>query len=166
MLLDEPIECRLCLPLLKDEQITTRLTPMRAWAIFSLTLLSIAQPAWTDTKQPHVIIDIHAPSADIRNTLLKHTPVGSHMGTVVSFISNQLEITGSILDIKLQPAKAPQSLQTKKAIRVYLGQYYKRLGTVFLTAPMVVHEDVNAQWLFDGHSRLIDIVVEKQARVY
>jgi len=151
--------------LLKDEQSTTRLTPMRAWAIFSLTLLSIAQPAWTETKQPHVIIDIHAPRADIRNTLIKHTPVGSSMGTVVDFISNQLEITGGILDIRIQPAKAA-ALRGTKAIRVNLGQYYKRLGTVFLTAPMVVHEDVNAQWLFDGHSRLIEIVVEKQARVY
>jgi len=47
-----------------------------------------------------------------------------------------------------------------------LGQYYKRVGTVFLTAPMVVHEDVNAQWLFDRNGRLIDIVVDKQTRVY
>jgi hypothetical protein len=84
----------------------------------------------------------------------------------VNFISNQLEITGSVLDIRVQPANAPSSLRAAKAIRVYLGQYYKRLGTVFLTAPMVVHEDVNAQWLFDRHDRLIDIVVEKQSRVY
>ena len=139
---------------------------MRAWVIFSLTLLSIVQAAWAGTKQPHVIVDIHAPRADIRNTLLTHTPVGSSMGTVVKFISDQLEITGSVLDIKVEPAKAPSSLPPTKAIRVYLGQYYKRLGTVFLTAPMVVHEDVNAQWLFDRHDCLIDIVVEKQARVY
>jgi hypothetical protein len=152
--------------LLKDEQSATRLTPMRAWAIFSLTLLSIAEPAWTEIKQPHVVIDIHATRADIRNTLIKHTPVGSSMGTVVEFVSNRLEITGSILDVSIQPAKAAATLPGTKAIRVHLGQYYKRLGTVFLTAPMVMHEDVDAQWLFDAHSRLIDIVVEKQARVY
>jgi hypothetical protein len=37
---------------------------------------------------------------------------------------------------------------------------------MFLTAPMVVHEDVSAQWLFDHRDRLIDIVVDKQAGVY
>ena len=79
---------------------------MRAWAIFSLTLLSIAQPAWTEAKQRGIVVDIHAPRADIRNTLLMHTPVGSNMGTVVDFISNQLEIAGSVLDIRVQPAKA------------------------------------------------------------
>lgn len=139
---------------------------MRAWTILSLALWLIAQPASAVTKQPHVIVDIHAPSADIRKMLLKHTPVGSSIGTVMDFISNQLEVTGSILDIRVQPAKASSPSRGTKTIRVYLGQYYKRLGTVFLTAPMVVHEDVNAQWLFDRHGRLLDIVVVKQARVY
>jgi hypothetical protein len=139
---------------------------MRTCAILSLALLSIAQPTWAETNQPRVIVDIHAPSADIRKMLFKHTPVGSSIGTVMGFISNQLEVTGSILDIRVQPVKAPSTSRGKEAVRVYLGQYYKRLGTVFLTAPMVVHEDVNAQWLFDRHGRLIDIVVDKQARVY
>jgi hypothetical protein len=139
---------------------------MCTWAILSLALLSIAQPASAETKQPHVIVDIHAPSADIRKTLLKSTPVGSDIRTVMDFISNQLQVTGSILDIKLQPAKAPAPSRRTERIRVYLGQYYKRPGTIFLTAPMVVHEDVNAQWSFDPHGRLIDILVDKQARVY
>jgi hypothetical protein len=139
---------------------------MRTWVILSLALLSIAQPASGETKQRKVIVDIHAPRADIGKMLLKHTPVGSSIGTVVDFISNQLEVTGSILDIRVQPVKAPLPSRGTKAIRVYLGQYYKRVGTVFLTAPMVVHEDVNAQWMFDHHDRLIDIVVDKQARVY
>jgi hypothetical protein len=139
---------------------------MRTWAILPLALLSIAQPTSAETKQPQVIVDIHAPRADIRRTLLKHTPVGSNMGTVVDFISNRLEVTGSILDIRLRPAESPSPSRGTKTIRVYLGQYYKRVGTVILTAPMVVHEDVNAQWLFDRHDGLIDIVVEKQARVY
>jgi hypothetical protein len=77
-----------------------------------------------------------------------------------------LEVTGSILDIRVQSAKAPSSSRGTKTILVYLGQYYKRLGTVFLSAPMVVHEDVNVQWLFDRRGRLIDIVVDKQTRVY
>ena len=139
---------------------------MRTWAILSFALLSIAQPASAETKQLRVIVNIHAPSTDIRKTLLEHTPVGSSIGAVMDFVSNQLEVTGSILDIRVQPVKAPSSLHGTKTIRVYLGQYYKRLGTFFLTAPMIVHEDVNAQWLFDRHDRLIDIVVDKQARVY
>lgn len=139
---------------------------MRTWAILSLALLSVAQPASAETKQPHVIVDIHAPRADIRKTLLNHTPVGSSMGTVENFISNQLEITGGVLDIRVQPAKASSPSRARKTIRVCLGQYYKQLGAVFLTAPMVVHEEMNAQWLFDRHDRLIDIVVDKQGRVY
>jgi hypothetical protein len=139
---------------------------VRTWAILSLALLLIAQSASAETKQLHVIVDIHAPRADIRKRLLKHTPVGSGIGTVMDFVSNQLEVTGSVLDMRVQPARAPSPSRGTKTIRVYLGQYYKRLGTVFLTAPMVVHEDVNAQWLFGRHGRLIDIVVDKQARVY
>lgn len=104
---------------------------MRAWAILALGLLSIVQPASAETKQPHVIVDIHAPRADIRKTLLKHTPVGSSIGTVVDFISNQLEVTGSVLDIRVQPAKVLSPSRATKTIRVYLGQYYKRLGTLF-----------------------------------
>ena len=53
-----------------------------------------------------------------------------------------------------------------KAIRVYLGHYYKHLGSIFLTAPMVVRERVIAQWWFDRHGRLIDIAVDQQASVY
>lgn len=139
---------------------------MRTWVILSFALLSIAQPASAETKQPGVIVDIHAPSIDIRKTLLKHTPVGSSIGNVVDFVSNQLEVTGSILDMRVQPAKAPSPSRGTDTIRVCLGQYYKRLGAVLLMAPMVVHEDVNARWLFDHQGRLVDIVVDKQARVY
>ena len=139
---------------------------MRALTILSFVFWLMTQPAWSETKQPQVIVDIHAPSVDIRKTLLKSTPVGSDIRTVMDFISNQLQVTGSILDIRLQPAKAPAPSRRTERVRVYLGQYYKRPGTIFLTAPMVVHEDVNAQWSFDRHGRLIDILVDKQARVY
>jgi hypothetical protein len=139
---------------------------MRALAILSLALWVVAQSAWAEPKQPRIIVDIHASRADIRNTLLTRTPAGSRIGRVINFISNQLEVTGSIVDMTTESAKTSPPSNGTKTIRVYLGQYYKRLGTLFLTAPMVVHEDVNAQWLFDRDDRLIDIVVEKQARVY
>ncbi|MGC2352975.1 MAG: hypothetical protein WA496_06210 [Candidatus Udaeobacter sp.] len=137
---------------------------MRTLAIPFLVLL-IAHVAPAESKR-RVIVDIHAPRAEIRETLLKHTPVGSSIGTVVGFISKRLEISGSFSAIRVGPAKAASSPSAAKTIRVYLGQYYKHLGTVFLTAPMVVHEDVSAQWLFDPNGRLIDIQVDKQARVY
>jgi hypothetical protein len=137
---------------------------MRALAILFLALL-IVQVAPAESKRP-IIVDIHAPRAAIREILLKHTPVGSSMADVTGFISKRLETSGSISATKVEPAKAALPARATKAIRVALGQYYKRLGAVFLTAPMVVHEDVSALWLFDLNGRLIDIVVDKQARVY
>ncbi len=58
---------------------------MRALAILSLALL-IVQGVPAESKQP-VIVDIHAPRAAIRETLLKHVPVGSTMAYVTGFIS-------------------------------------------------------------------------------
>jgi hypothetical protein len=136
----------------------------RALAILFLALL-IVQILPAESKRP-VIVDIHAPRAAIREILLKHTPVGSSMASVTGFISKRLETSGSISAIKVEPAKASLPGRATKTIRVSLGQYYRRLGAVFLTAPMVVHENVSALWLFDRNGRLIDIVVDKQARVY
>lgn len=139
---------------------------MRTWPILSLALLLIAQPAPAETKQPRVIVDVYARRANIRKALLKHTPVGSSIAYVVQFISKQLVLPGSVPAIMVEPAKDASQPRVAKTISVYLGHYYKHLGAVFLTAPMVVYEDVNAEWLFDRHGRLIDIVVDKQARVY
>ena len=113
---------------------------MRAYATLSLAPLTIAQPARAETKQLRVIVDVYAPRVSIRKILLKYTPVGSSITD-----ASRARVVKTIL---------------------YLGHYYKHLGAVFLTAPMVVHEDVSAQWLFDRHGRLIDIMADKQARVY
>ena len=137
---------------------------MRALAILFLALL-IVQAAPAEGNRP-VIVNIHAPRAAIREMLLKHTPVGSSIAYVTGFISKRLETSGSFSAIRVEPVKAALPPSATKTIRVSLGQYYKRLGAVFLTAPMVVHEDVSAQWLFGLKGRLIDIVVDKQARVY
>lgn len=116
---------------------------------------------------PRVIVDIYAPRAAIRAELLRQTPPGSSIEYVNSFISNRLQRTRSgVAKISVEPANIPLQPRVAKTIHVYLGQYYKHLGAVFLTAPMIVHEDVSAHWLFDHHGRLIDIVVDKQAGVY
>jgi hypothetical protein len=124
-------------------------------------------PALADTNPRRVIVDIYAPRATIRAELLQQTPPGSSIEKVVRFISNQLQTTRSgETRISVEPANIPSQPRVAKTIHVYLGQYYKHLGAVFLTAPMVVHEDVSALWVLDRHDRLTDIVVEKQTGIY
>lgn len=137
---------------------------MRALPILLLALL-IVQLVSAESQRP-VIVDVHAPRAAIREILLEHTPVGASMAYVRGFISKRLATSGSISAIRVEPANAALPPGAITRIRVSLGQYYKRLGAVFLTAPMIVHEDVSALWLFDLDGRLVDIVVDKQGRVY
>jgi hypothetical protein len=139
---------------------------MREAAILCLALLWLVQPALADNTSQRVIIDLHAPRAEIRAALLKHTPLGSRIGYVMEFIAKRLEPHESGSAITAQPTQDASRPRVAKTIRVFLGQYYQHIGAVFLTAPMVVHEEVSAQWLFDQQGRLIDVVVEKQARVY
>jgi hypothetical protein len=135
-------------------------------AILSLALIA-SGAALADTNPPRVIVDIYAPRAAIRAELLQQTPPGSSIENVISFISNRLQRPRSgVAKISVEPDNIPLQPRVAKSIRVYLGQYYKHLGAVFLTAPMVVHEEVSACWLFDSHHRLIDIVVDKQTGVY
>jgi len=139
---------------------------MRAAVILFWVLLLIVQSALADAKQGRVIVDLHTPPAEIRQMLLKHTPVGSSVDYVDRFISKQLTVPGSGSTETVQAVVDPSRPRVAKAIRVYLGHYYKHLGSIFLTAPMVVRERVIAQWWFDRHGRLIDIAVDKQASVY
>jgi hypothetical protein len=139
---------------------------MRILAIFSLLLLG-SGVALADTNPPRVILDIYAPSTAIRTQLLQQTPPGSSIQDVMSFIANRLQRGRSgVAKIRVEPGKIASQPRVAETIHIYLGQYYKHLGAVFLTAPMVVHEDVSASWLFDRHHRLIDIVVQKHTGVY
>lgn len=120
-----------------------------------------------DTNPARITVDIYAPRAAIRAQLLKQTAPGSSIEQVISFISKRLQRSrSSVAQITVEPANIPSQSRVAYAIHVYLGQHYKQLGAVFLTAPMVVHENVSALWLFDRHRRLIDIVVEKQTAIY
>jgi hypothetical protein len=135
-------------------------------ATLCLVLIS-SGPALADTTPPRVIVDIYAPRAAIRAQLLQETPTGSSIEHVVRFISKRLQNTRSgEAKITVEPDNIPSHPRVAETIHAYLGQYYKHLGAVFLTAPMVVHEDISARWLFDRHRRLIDIVVDKQTGVY
>ena len=120
-----------------------------------------------DTNPARITVDIYAPRATIRAQLLQQTAPGSSIEYVISFISKRLQCSRSgVTQIRVEPANVPSQPNVAYTIHVYLGQDYKQLGAIFLTAPMVVHENVSARWLFDRHRRLIDIVVEKQAAVY
>ena len=135
-------------------------------AILSLALVA-SGAAVADTNPPPVIVDIYAPRATIRAELLQQTSLGSSIEYVISFISDRLQRTRSgVAKISVEPANIASQPRVAKTIHVYLGQYYKHLGAVFLTAPMVVREEVSARWLFDRDGRLIDIVVDKQTGVY
>ncbi len=137
----------------------------RIWVPILCLILLVVSAALADTNPSPVIINIHAPRAAIRTELLQQTPPGSSIEYVNSFVSDRLQRTpGGVAEISLEPPNAVP--RAAKIIQIYLGQYYKHLGAVFLTAPMVVHENVSARWLFDRRSRLIDIVVDKQAGVY
>lgn len=139
---------------------------MRILTIFSLLLVA-SGAALADTNPPPVIVDIYAPRVAIRAQLLQQTPPGSSIEDVMSFIANRLQRSRSgVAKIRIEPARIASQPRVAETIHIYLGQYYKHLGAVFLTAPMVVHEDVSASWLFDRHHRLIDIVVQKQSGVY
>lgn len=139
---------------------------MRILAVFSLLLVGSCA-AVADTNPPRLIVDVYAPSAAIRAQLLQQTPPGSSIQEVMSFIANRLQRSrNGVAKIRVEPARIASQPRVAETIHIYLGQYYKHLGAVFLTAPMVVHEDVSASWLFDRHHRLIDIVVQKQTGVY
>ena len=139
---------------------------MNGAAILRLAPLWLVQQALADNTSEQVIIDLHAPRAEIRKVLVKHTPPNSRIGYVMEFIAKRLEPHESGSAITAQRTQDASQPLVAKTIQVDLDQYYKHLGAVFLTAPMVVHEDVSVQWLFDRQDRLIDVAVQKQGRVY
>lgn len=139
--------------------------PMRGAAIVSFVWLIATQPLLGEVNEPR-LVDLYAPRSEIRAVLLKRTPVGSSIKEVEEFISRQLQRSGDVSAVTVQPAQDVSKPRVAKTIRVYLGQYYKHLGAVFLTAPMIVRKEVTAQWWFDRHDRLIEISVDKRTGVY
>jgi hypothetical protein len=104
---------------------------MRGSAIVSFIWLIAAQQLLGEVNQPHLIVDIYAPRAEIRVVLLKRTAVGSGIKEVEEFISRQLQRSGDVSAMTVQPAQDVSKTRVAKTIRVYLGQYYKHLGAGF-----------------------------------
>lgn len=122
--------------------------------------------AISGTKEPPVIVDLHAHRGEIRTALLQHTPAGSSVKDVMDFISKQLQHGEATSPVTVEPVKGDSQSRAAKAIRVYLGQYYDHPEVIFLSAPLMMQKEVTAQWLFDSHDRLVDIAIEKQNGVY
>jgi hypothetical protein len=138
-------------------------------AIVLLTRISVT--AFGGPSESKTIVDLHAHASEIRMVLLRHTPIGSKAADVLKFIAMRLERPGDApLKIDDGPALGPAAEGSHRrgvrTIRVYLGEYYQHLGAVFLSAPMIMHREVSAQWAFDEHDRLIDIFVDKRTGVY
>jgi hypothetical protein len=122
----------------------------------------------TETKIP---VDLHAHRAEIRELLLRRTPIGSTAPDVLKIVATKLSRSGNgSPKIENGPATGPATkgsrLRGVKKIRVFLGQYYDHPEVIFLTAPMLMEKEVTAQWAFDDHDRLIEIFVDKASEVY
>jgi hypothetical protein len=127
--------------------------------------------ALSDTKESPVIVDLRAHRPEIRAVLLRHTPIGSSVTSVLEFVSKQLQRTGdAVVAVENQPATGPAAEGSRqcgvKRIRVYLGQYYDHPEVVFFSAPLMMQKEVSAQWAFDQHDRLIEIFVDKTNGLY
>ncbi len=127
--------------------------------------------ARSDTKESPVIVDLRAHRPEIRAVLLRHTPIGSSVTSVLEFVSKQLQRSGDVaVVVESQPATGPAAEESRqrgvKRIRLYLGQYYDHPEVVFLSAPLMMQKEVTAQWAFDQHDRLVDIFVDKKTGLY
>jgi hypothetical protein len=142
----------------------------RVGFVVALFLAGIGS-ARSDGKEPRVIVDLRAHRAEIRTVLLRHTPLGSSVASVLEFVSKQLERSGdAAVAVENQPAMGPAAEESRqrgvKRIRVYLGQYYDHPEVVFLAAPLMMQKEVSAQWSFDQHDHLLEIFVDKTNELY
>lgn len=134
-------------------------------------IVGMSAPAFGGGDEGKVVVDLRSHRAEIRGVLLRHTQVGSSSGEVLKFITAHLERSDDATPkMENGPATGPAAKASRrrsvKRIRIYLGQYYDHPEVVFLAAPMLMQKEVDAQWAFDEHDRLINIFVDKQTELY
>lgn len=134
-------------------------------------LLRVTAAAFGSANESKVVVDLHASRAEIREVLLRYTPIGSKLSDALKFVATRLERAGGTSPkVSNGPAsgRAAEGSRRRgvKTIRVNLGQYYYHPGVLFLSAPMIMQREVSAQWAFDQQDRLIDIFVDKESAVY
>jgi hypothetical protein len=122
--------------------------------------------ALSEPKESPVIVDLHAHRGEIRAALLQRTPLGSNVKSVLDFISKQVQQNGGASPVTVEPVKDGSEPRAIKSVRAYLGQYYDHPEVFFLSAPLLMQKQETAQWLFDSHDRLINVVVEKKNGLY
>ena len=116
-------------------------------------------------------IDVKDHRAEIREALLKYTPIGSTPQDVLKFISERLlHQDESLPSVENHGVTGPSAKRSPKhgvkSIRLYLGHYLDHPETFFLSAPVLMQKEVTAQWAFDNRIALIEIFVDKEAGVY
>jgi len=134
-------------------------------------LMRVMAAAFGGANESKVVVDLRAHRAEIRQALLRYTPIGSKVSEVLKFVAAQLVPSGSALPkIENGPATGPAAdgshRRGVKTMRVYLGQYYDHPEVVFLTVPLIMRKEVTAQWAFDERNRLVDVFVDKETGVY
>ena len=129
-------------------------------------LLTGSGLALSEPNESPVIVDLRAHRGEIRAALLKRTPLGSGVKSVLDFISKQLQQNEGASPVTVEPVKDDSEPHAAKSVRAYLGQYYDHPEVVFLSAPLLMQKEVTAQWLFDSHDRLINVVVKKKNGIY
>lgn len=116
-------------------------------------------------------LDLQQRRAQIRELLLKETPVGMESKEVLASILKRLGGDEAKLPkIEDHPALGPEAEKAKqrgvKSIRLVLGDYYDHPEIIFFAAPMLSRREVTAQWAFDEQDRLVDIFVDKTSSIY
>lgn len=138
--------------------------------ILALLLLCLFQrPLLSEEPTPPVNVKDHR--AEIRAALLRYTPLGSNPRDVLAFIKNRLLQEDDALPLlenhsAIGAAAEQSNRRGTKSIQLELGRYLTHPEVIFLTAPIMMEQEVLAQWAFDDRDRLVEIFVEKKPAVY
>lgn len=111
------------------------------------------------------------PRAQIRAELLSRTPVGTSTAEVLRFIEKNLREKPGAPAPRLEPGPATSASASSSGhagtqhIRVVLGEYLANPALLLQAIPLAIEDRVTAQWAFDADGRLLDVFVEKTARL-
>lgn len=138
-------------------------------SLFRLCVAVVVTMNTSSAQQvPPVLPDLHSHRADIRRALFHATPLGSSAKDVLRVIKKDLQ-----KEDDPTPRLESHSVQTEaaancgvKSIHLHLGDYLYNPAVIFLSAPMLLQEEVTVDWAFDKDDRLIEIFVDKKTVTY
>ncbi len=140
-----------------------------AFILVLLLLSAFRQPVRGEEPTPPLNVQDHR--AEIRAALLRSTPLGSKPRDVLTFIKNRLlqkDDASPLLENHPAIGEAAERSDRRgtKSIRLEVGRYLTHPEVIFLTAPIMMEQEVTAQWAFDEHDRLVEIFVDKKSALY